>query len=453
MTASRSSSARSSRLLRLYGVLSALESLPGALMFPVIVLLIQARGHPVADVALVFTMFGFAALVLEVPTGGLADAYGRRRMLLCSAVLCTFAYGLLTVAQSLWQFALAGVILAAGRSLGSGILNSWYVDSGPDTADPVRLARRLAVGEQVRSCAMAFGTLMGGILPLVCGQVEWFAGPVVTPLAVPLLVACLLCGLFMVAIRQMGAGPHHSHSTQRSSERHDGLYATLRSALYTAARDRIITMLAVVTFGLGCSISILEIVWPSRTTEILDDPQTGALAYGVVLTAAFLVRAGGARSAPRLAVLAGGAMPVTAALGFLIGVCMLAFAVSRSLIVFGAVFLLVQFLLAAAETVGDGLLHARATAAQRVTLVSLQSFAFQVGTLGGNLIASGAGRSGGATMAWLIGGAVTAGTALLLLPLWLERGRPSTEDLPSGSSAAMAPDRRDGEPADRKVNG
>src|SRR5680860_928015 len=108
-------------LQRRFALLSALRWLPTGLCIPVTVLIIQTRlvrsdrrrnpGH-----------HGVAVAVLELPTGGLADTIGRRPVLLLSAALHVVAIVVWGTATRVQMFAVASVVLGAGRALSSGPL-------------------------------------------------------------------------------------------------------------------------------------------------------------------------------------------------------------------------------------------------------------------------------------------------------------------------------------------
>ena len=65
-----------------YLVLHGLRWLPTGLMIPVFVLLALERGIGLAEIGVIFAVQGFVVLALELPTGGLADALGRKPVLL-----------------------------------------------------------------------------------------------------------------------------------------------------------------------------------------------------------------------------------------------------------------------------------------------------------------------------------------------------------------------------------
>ena len=67
--------------------LIALRWLPTGLLVPVIVLLAMSRGLSMTEIGLVFAIQGLVVLVLELPTGGLSDALGRRPVLILASLV------------------------------------------------------------------------------------------------------------------------------------------------------------------------------------------------------------------------------------------------------------------------------------------------------------------------------------------------------------------------------
>ena len=71
-----------STLRRRFVTLTALRWLSSGLLVPVFVVLLKARDLSVSQVGVIFAVYTGVAAVLEVPTGGLADTWGRRPTLL-----------------------------------------------------------------------------------------------------------------------------------------------------------------------------------------------------------------------------------------------------------------------------------------------------------------------------------------------------------------------------------
>src|SRR3954462_8512221 len=84
--------------------LLGLRWLPVGLMIPVTVLLPLDRGLTLAQYGSAAHLQGLPVLLLELPTGGLSDAIGRRPVLLLAGVIEIAAVSLLTVAHSVLIF-------------------------------------------------------------------------------------------------------------------------------------------------------------------------------------------------------------------------------------------------------------------------------------------------------------------------------------------------------------
>jgi MFS family permease len=89
-----------------------------------------SRGLELGAVGAVFAVHSAVLIVLEVPSGALADTLGRRRVLLVGAFptaasLAAFAGAQDEVPQSVLAFMASVAALGAGRALISGALEAW----------------------------------------------------------------------------------------------------------------------------------------------------------------------------------------------------------------------------------------------------------------------------------------------------------------------------------------
>ena len=155
------------RITRAFLVCHALRWLPVGFILPILVLVPTERGIALPTVGLMFATYGLTTALLELPTGGLADAVGRKPVLLVATVadsglLLALAFGS-TASHFLAGAALGGV----GRALLSGPLESWYVDT-VRTVDPtVALRPGLARAGFAEGVALALGALLSAVLPTV----------------------------------------------------------------------------------------------------------------------------------------------------------------------------------------------------------------------------------------------------------------------------------------------
>ena len=150
------------RIRRRYLVLHGLRWLPSGLLIPVMVLLMLERGIGLSQIGLIFAIQGFVVLGLELPTGGLADALGRKPVLVAAAVFSLASLAMFAVAQTVWMFAVALLLQGIYRALESGPLDAWYVDAAL-AADPrADLEGGLSAAGVVTGVSIASGALLAG---------------------------------------------------------------------------------------------------------------------------------------------------------------------------------------------------------------------------------------------------------------------------------------------------
>uniref|UniRef100_UPI001FE3504B MFS transporter n=1 Tax=Micromonospora maritima TaxID=986711 RepID=UPI001FE3504B len=94
------------------------------LLYPLYVLLFADTGLSVGQISTLFVLWAVAGIVLEVPSGALADALSRR-LLLCLAPLLTAAgFALWVLLPSYPAFAVGFLLWGAGGALRSGALEA-----------------------------------------------------------------------------------------------------------------------------------------------------------------------------------------------------------------------------------------------------------------------------------------------------------------------------------------
>lgn len=104
--------------IRKYYLFEAFSSI--AFFSPVIVLFWQSKGLGMTQILTLQSIYAIGALILELPTGGFADYFGKKRsLILGSLVSCLglFWYG---ISSYFWQFIIAELICATGMAFISG---------------------------------------------------------------------------------------------------------------------------------------------------------------------------------------------------------------------------------------------------------------------------------------------------------------------------------------------
>ncbi|MDF5756443.1 MFS transporter [Spongiactinospora sp. TRM90649] len=421
---------------RRYVLVSALTWLPPGLMMAPMVLLMAGRGLSLAQIGLTMGAYALVVVLLELPTGGLADVLGRRWVLAASAAIGVAGYTTLALAHSLPVFVLAAVLKGVARALSSGPAQAWYVDTlhageGPD-AD---LKPGLARGESMGSAALCAGVLVGGFLPLALG------GVVAEPLAVPVLLAAGASAvLFAVALVALPEPPHERPSL---AEVVRDVPRTVAAGVRLGARDAVLARLLGVSVAGGVTLCSIELLTPIRLAELAGDAGAGGTAYGVVTAVGFAASAVGSAVAPAVARTAGGSARGAMASGIVAVLALAGLAASAALpapagMVATAVAYLMLFVgFSASALLRAELMHGRVDRRQRATLLSVDSLALQAGGFAANIGLGVLAGTAGIGAAW----ALAAVVLLAVLPLYAGISRvraatPSRAPAPPGRSGS-----------------
>ena len=396
---------------RRFLVLHGLRWLPTGVLIPVMILLMQQRGLSLPQIGLVATAQGLVVLALELPTGGLADALGRKPVLATAWAVNLLALGLLARADSFALFFLVWALLGVFRALDSGPLESWYVDATLAADPEAKYEPGLGLAGTVLGLAIAGGALLGGGL-VALGPV----GPV-DALTLPVLVAFALQAVSLIAllVLMVEVRPAQGAGAVRASV--TAAPRMVKQAFGLLRRSRVLAALVTVELFWGFGMVTFEGLLPIRLAEVVGDADRAAALLGPASSAAWLASAAGAALTPLL-LRWPGAAPGAALLRILQGLTV----VGMGLLA-GPVGVLIAFLACytvhgAANPLHYGLLHRQVDGPYRTSVISLNSMVAQpAGALGGVVLTALAAATSLST-AMLVGGAVLAVAAPLYLPAW-----------------------------------
>ncbi|NOU72358.1 MFS transporter [Paenibacillus sp. LMG 31458] len=89
----------------------------------------EERGMTIQMVVYTEIIYALTIVLLEIPTGIMADNWGRKRMLVLSALLACSEFLILLYATEFWHFALVVFLAGVSRSASSGSENALLYDS------------------------------------------------------------------------------------------------------------------------------------------------------------------------------------------------------------------------------------------------------------------------------------------------------------------------------------
>ncbi len=395
---------------RRYLLLLALRWLAVGLVIPVQALLPLERGLSLAQLGVVMAIQGFVVLGLELPTGGLTDAWGRRPVLVLASVIGVVATTVYVLAHSFAWFCVASALMGVFRALDSGPLEAWYVDATHATRPDYPIERGLSAGNAVLSVAIAAGSALA--LPLI----TWRPFDGMEPLALPVVAAVViqvvlipLTWALLTELRPAGSRP--------------GMWAGVRDVprvigggVTLLRRSKVLLALVSVELFWSFGMPAFESLTPVRLAEILGgDADRAAAVIGPAGAAAWGASAAGSAVALLLSRWWG-----VAASAALLRIVQGATVVTMGL-VGGVVGLLTAFFACylvhgASNALHSTLLHRQVGPDHRATVVSLNSMVSQPAASVGVLVLTAIAGASGVSWSFVVAGVVIALAAPLYLP-------------------------------------
>jgi predicted MFS family arabinose efflux permease len=122
----RRDDARLTRDLQLFHVYRLLST--SFLFLPVLIIFFHSRGMDFLHITLLNSVYALTAIIFEVPTGALADRFGRCRAMMLGALLAAIGCVVDYNGRDFWTFALGEGLLALGMTLTSGADSAYLYD-------------------------------------------------------------------------------------------------------------------------------------------------------------------------------------------------------------------------------------------------------------------------------------------------------------------------------------
>jgi len=108
---------KNKKLLKIYTFNQSFHWFMTGIIIPVLTLLLLIKGLDLFQVGISLGLYSGVVILFELPTGGLADSIGRKRVYLISVVASIFAMSSLLFAQSFVTLSIGFVFMGIARAL------------------------------------------------------------------------------------------------------------------------------------------------------------------------------------------------------------------------------------------------------------------------------------------------------------------------------------------------
>lgn len=370
------------------------------------VLLAQARGLSLFEMGLLMGSYSLTIVLLEVPTGGLADTMGRKRVAALAYACLSLASLIFLLAFSLPVFLLASLLNGVGRALSSGALDAWFIDA-VQAADPeADLQPDLARAGTFSLLALGSATLLGSFIPYLFQDLPPDGTAVLTPLALPVLLAALFH--FITLIATLLLLKEERRATCGSwGQRLAQTWPTLQTAFAQSWSNPTLFRLLAATAASGLALISLETLWQPFFAGLMGGAEASTLFFGLVMGGNFMIGMAGNLLATPLSRLLNRRYGLVCALFQGVrGLTLIALACQTRALPAAFLFWLVYLNMGIINSPHSTLLNREIPAAQRSSMLSIESLAGYVGCIIGSVGLGYVAEQVSMSAAWITSGLV-----------------------------------------------
>ena len=162
------------KVMKQYIVLTMLNSMYAGFVGATYVIFMERFGLDFFEQVVVNAFFYATLVVMEIPTGVVADVYGRKISYLISCALATIGLVIYGFATTMLGFILAEIVLAVGMTFSSGAFKAWFVDRFHHCKHDEALEQIFTRGSRFGMIAAILSAIAGSYLYQVSPALPWF---------------------------------------------------------------------------------------------------------------------------------------------------------------------------------------------------------------------------------------------------------------------------------------
>ena len=127
------------------------------------VALLAARGFSMVEIGLAESIFHVASMLFEVPSGAIADVFGRKKVMVAARIMSVISGIIMILSNSFWILALAMIPSALSFNLASGTREALAYDSLKEADIESEYDRFASVDMVIYKIASSLATLLAGV--------------------------------------------------------------------------------------------------------------------------------------------------------------------------------------------------------------------------------------------------------------------------------------------------
>lgn len=155
------------------------------LFMPIIVLFYQDNGLKMQDIFVLQAIYSIVIVILEIPSGYLADVLGRKTTLIIGTILGFCGFVIYSLSYDFWGFLTAEITMGIGTSLVSGADSAMLYDTLKAGNQKEKYLKFEGKMVSIGNAAEAVAGILGGLLAEISLRTPFYAQTAVAFIGIP----------------------------------------------------------------------------------------------------------------------------------------------------------------------------------------------------------------------------------------------------------------------------
>lgn len=375
------------------------------MIIPVITMVLLDKGLDLLQVGLLFSIQSTTVIIFELPSGGLSDAIGRKKVYIISLVAMLIGAILFMFSTEFILIVLVSIINGFAQSLSSGTIDAWFVDEFNKQYPEGNLQKMLAKSHIFILVSLAISSLIAGILPMTLGQFIYST----TGLSIysgNFIVQVLL--IIVHLILTIGIVEERIYISRKKNilEGFKVLPSILKSSIEEGVKNKCIFLLLLTAVAWGIGFSGLEAFWQPKVNDILGEESKDWI-LGILNAGYFFAGAIGSMVVTHISTFfSDNLAKILVILRTILGSLFIILAFQESIVGFSICYLVLYSINGMSDSPYYTLFNNEAREQNRATLLSLESLFMKSGGVIGAIVIGYISRKYSISLGWSLSGIV-----------------------------------------------
>lgn len=389
--------------VKLYSFILLLNSYITGLLVPVFSLLLIDKGATLSKLSLMIGIYSFTVIVLELPTGIMADTIGRKKSFCLSLIISLLFSVVILLGNGLVILCLGMLIYGLGRAISSGSFEALFIDSYINEFGKEKMhvvTTRISV---LDALGLSAGALTGGYLPEISMKYLSSIGMYDLTLTIRIILTIIVLVLAVIFIKE---------TTEYENKKQPSMKEHIKNSSKLVIENKNIICIFISVFSTGFLLSSLETYWQPHFISLMPD-NSAMFLLGVIAFMYFAAAMAGNIISGKLFSKHNPKKIYLMFRSILAGVVIIT-ALQTNMILFIVFYTLIYLIFGMANIPESVILNGEIPNESRASVLSLNSLIAQIGALLGSFVNSIVINYMTISSLWLITSCVVSVTILII---------------------------------------